>query len=312
MGTHFQITLVNPNYDINLIDLQQDIEIELRGINLVFSTYIEDSYINQINNADVGSSIEVPSMMIEVLEASKKIAKNSDNAFDPTVAKLVTLWDFGPVDQSLEKTQQLPKQQEINAALVSTGLVHLEVNKSRSIVTKTKPLQLDFSAIAKGYGVDAVANILKQRRIENFMVDIGGEVYTYGLNPEKENWRIAIQKPSSSLHREVYKVVSLSGKGLATSGSYYNFIEIEGVKYSHTIDPNTGWPIKHNTVSVTVIHDSVMMADAWATALNVLGSAKGLRVAEKHGLAVFFIDTDSSGYLHAIASQAFTNLNNIQ
>ena len=224
----------------------------------------------------------------------------TDGAFDPTVAPLVNAWGFG------FKSGQLPDSAQVDSLLALVGLRHIRLQEGR--VVKDNPLSiLDFSAIAKGYGVDRAADVLRSHGIKNFMVEIGGEVVTEGTNEKGEAWRIGINKPvedSTSVNAELQEVISLSGKAVATSGNYRNFYVKDGRKIAHTINPLTGYPVQQDILSSTVIASTCAEADAFATAFMVMGLKKAQEVlASQPALEAYFIYTDEGGNLRTWASE---------
>jgi thiamine biosynthesis lipoprotein len=299
MGTSYHITLVRKDPAITqdeLTALQADIDAELQTINQHMSTYIPDSEIMQLNGAAVDEWLYLSEPLREVLAISQTISRKSDGAFDITVGPLINLWGFGATKQEDEK----PSVEAIALARANIGYQHLEIIGHQ--VRKAVAIQLDLSAVAKGYGVDWVANFLSARGFEHYMVEIGGELRLQGLNAKGQPWRIAIEQPESL--QAVFKAISLSDQGMATSGEYRNYFEVDGKRYSHTINPATGYPIEHNLASVTVIAPTCAEADAWATALNVLGPEKGMAIANKEKLSVYMIVKEGDEFVGR-ASDAF-------
>jgi thiamine biosynthesis lipoprotein len=230
--------------------------------------------------------------LLKVLEVAQETSRLSDGAFDVTVAPLVNLWGFGPGPMR----DGIPDQDQIRSALARVGYQRLHLRSEPPGIRKERPdLVVDLSAIAKGYGVDLVAEHLDALGLENYLVEIGGEVWGKGHNARGTPWRIAIEKPSPA-QRSVYAVVRLDGRGIATSGDYRNFFEQQGQRFSHTIDPTSGRPVIHDLASVTVLSPTVTRADALATALLVLGPEQGYRLAEQQGLAALFIIREGDGY----------------
>ena len=228
-------------------------------------------------------------MLSEVLKLSFTIYEATNGAFDPTVAPLVNAWGFG------FKSGQMPDSTQVDSLLALVGLSHIHLDGNK--LTKDNPLSiLDFSAIAKGYGVDRAAQVLRNHDIKNFMVEIGGEIVTEGVNEKGEPWRIGINKPdddSTSTNTELQDVIELSGKAIATSGNYRNYYIKDGRKIAHTINPKTGYPAQQDILSSTVIAPTCAEADAFATAFMVLGTKAANRVLEKQPqLETYFITND--------------------
>ena len=261
----------------------KDLEAELQKVDASLSMFNPQSTISKINRNETD---EVDEMLSEVLNLSFTIYEATDGAFDPTVAPLVNAWGFG------FKNGQLPDSTQVDSLLALVGLahIHLEGNKLK----KDNPLSiLDFSAIAKGYGVDRAAQVLRSHDIRNFMVEIGGEIVTEGVNEKGEPWRIGINKPdddSTSTNTELQDVIELSGKAIATSGNYRNYYIKDGRKIAHTINPKTGYPAQQDILSSTVIAPTCAEADAFATAFMVLGTEGANKVLEKQPqLETYFI-----------------------
>lgn len=298
MGTTYHITVVS-DADVSLgIDteaLQREVDQQLELINQLMSTYIPDSELMVFNHSEVGQWSELSEPLLEVLKISRDISEASAGAFDITVGPLVNLWGFGPE----MRPEKVPTDAELAAARALTGYHKLEIQGGKA--RRTAPVFIDLSAVAKGYGVDWIARLLTEQGIANYMVEIGGEVRVKGHSPRGGNWRIAVEQPSM-LAGSAAKALSLSDHAIATSGDYRNYFEVDGVRYSHTIDPATGRPITHKLVSVTVVADTAARADAWATALNVLGPEKGMQVAEKEQLAVYMIIKNDTGFTESQSS----------
>lgn len=294
MGTSYHITFQNPQ-GVNQDEIQQAIDKRLQQINLSMSTYMQDSTISKFNRLGAGESITVDADFIKVLNDSKQVYQQSGGAFDPTVMPLINLWGFGTV-MTAERLQNPPSASEIATAKALLDFKGIKLTEDK--LSKDKPnVALDFSAVAKGYGVDVIAEVLhKDYKINNYMVEIGGEVSTSGVNQNAQPWQIAIDAPIiDSTVSERYTLAAirqplLSNKlHLATSGNYRNSVVFDGRRYSHTIDPTTGQPIAGGAPSVSVVADSVSLADAWATALTAMTYEKALATAKQHNLAVLFV-----------------------
>jgi len=300
MGTEYHISWVSDQQgkaalDIERQKVKQLVDNLLIDFNKSMSTYDPSSELSLINQrADMDSSWHVIGAdLYRVLLMSKQINQQSNGAFDVTVGPLVNLWGFGP-----SKSQnQIPEQDDIHAMMkqVGSAAISLRQSDSRFELQLTSQRYIDLSAIAKGDAVDELGLLLQKQSIENYLVEVGGEIIAHGIKPENQPWRIAIEAPNDD-GRSVQIIIPLSSMGVATSGDYRNFFEQDGQRFSHTIDGRTGYPVKHNLASVSVLHESVAMADAWATALTVLGAEEGLKLAEKHSLAAYFIVRTDSGY----------------
>ncbi|TCS42627.1 FAD:protein FMN transferase [Reinekea marinisedimentorum] len=282
IGTSYSVKYVSASNEVET--LQLGVDGVLSNINKLMSTYLPGSDISRISRAGVNEPVSVDELTINVLEAALTIAEQTDGNFDPTVAPLVNLWGFGPTPRN----NKLPEASEVARLAASVGYQALTVDRITQTVEKNAPRELDFSAIAKGYAVDLIAEHLEQRGITNYLVEVGGEMRLSGTKPGNESWRIAIEKPDVE-QRAVFKILEVSGAAVATSGDYRNYFESDGVRYSHTINPATGYPVKHNLASVTVVMDSCMSADAYATAFLVMGAERALQFAESNNIAALFI-----------------------
>ncbi|WP_234994846.1 FAD:protein FMN transferase [Microbulbifer donghaiensis] len=291
MGTSYHITVVDVPAGLTRTALQQLVDGELQQVNQEMSTYIDDSELMRFNRGPVGEAVPVSAHLAQVVELSKDIYRRSDGAFDVTVGPLVNLWGFGPQPEP----ERVPDDAAIAALQQQLGSDALTIERNPDRLARSRPVQIDLSAIAKGHGVDRVARLLEKQGIANYLVEIGGELRTLGRNPKGQEWRIGIESPDSA-GRMVQKPISVSGKSVATSGDYRNYYEREGVRYAHSIDPRTGRPLQHRLASVTVIADTCAEADGLATALNVLGADAGLKLAERENLAVFMLVKTDEGF----------------
>lgn len=293
MGTTYTVKVFAAETDTEA--LHEEIDEELGRINGLMSTYIADSELSRLNRAPVGEWFEVSEDTRRVIELSREIYELSDGSFDITVGPLVNLWGFGPDPGS----DQLPSDEEISEALERTGFDLLSIENNR--VRREADIYVDLSAIAKGYAVDRIAELVESKGLRNYLVEIGGELRARGINDRKQPWNIAIEVPEG-LQRSVYRTVEISDMGMATSGDYRNYYEIDGKRYSHTIDPVTGRPIEHDLASVTVLSRTAARADGMATAINVMGPERGLAMAERQNLAVQVIIKADEGFRERTSS----------
>jgi thiamine biosynthesis lipoprotein len=271
--------------------LQQQVETRLDTINAQMSTYLKSSELSRFNQSSSIDWFEVSADTAQVVAAGLDIARRSGGAFDITVGPLVNLWSFGPD----RRPQGIPSDREIVAAQARVGYDHVQVRLSPPALRKRLPdVYVDLSAIAKGFAVDKIAELLENQGIERFMVEIGGEVRTKGKRPDGGPWRIGVERPVPGA-RALFCVVTLEDRSLATSGDYRNFFESDGRIYSHEIDPRTGRPVRGGAASVTVLADSSMVADAWATAMMVLEPQKAIELAGKEELDVLLIVRNEHG-----------------
>ena len=290
MGTSYHIKVV-AEAGLDKPALQQRIQAVLDRIESRMSTYRDDSELSRFNASAPGEPIPVSAETATVVDLALQISEQTGGAFDATVGPLVNLWGFGP-DPS---QNQAPSEQQIEQGLQQVGYQAIAVDRQASTLSKAQPRYLDLSAIAKGYAVDQVAELLLGE-FDAFMIEVGGELRLHGHKPDNQPWRIAVETPNSQT-REVQRVIEVGNNAIATSGDYRNYFEQDGVRYSHTIDPQSGRPIHHRLASVTVVDPSCARADAMATAMMVLGDEKGLQLAEQLGLHVFFIVKSDDGFI---------------
>jgi thiamine biosynthesis lipoprotein len=286
MGTQYRVTADCP------VDVGADITRELVRLNQEMSTYDESSTVSRFNRATPGRWFAVGTDLVTVVAAAAQLSVDSAGAFDITVGPLVNLWGFGPGGFSAEQ----PAPEQIDAALARIGHGYLEFRVQPSALLKHQDLYVDLSAIAKGYGVDRLAELLIESACGDFIVEIGGEVRTRGTNERGAMWRVGVEVPDPESSGAVQRVLHLGEHSLATSGDYRNFFAQDGTRFSHTIDPRTGRPVNHQLASVTVAHDSAMWADGYATLLNVLGPQAGYAFAQESGLAALFIVRTEHGF----------------
>ncbi|MGE0562317.1 MAG: FAD:protein FMN transferase [Flavobacteriales bacterium] len=270
-GTTYHIVYINSNGD----NYQRAIDSLLIEIDNSLSTYNKKSIITKFNQAD--SIVVVDNMFLDVFNRAKEIYVASEGAFDPTVTHLVNAWGFG--FQNINNTDS----STIDSLLKFVDFESIEVIEKNKIVKKNPQSMLDFNAIAQGYSVDVIADFLADKGIDNYMVEIGGEVKAVGKNRNQQWWRIGIDKPvENETERTIEAIVNLKNKALATSGNYRKFYEKDGVKYSHTINPKTGYPVTHSLLSATVVTDNCAVADAYATVFMVVGLEKAKEILTKN------------------------------
>ena len=272
-------------------DLQKEIEAELKKVDAEFSMFNSQSVVARLNN---GEKPELSNDFIDVFKLARQVSEDTNGAFDITVAPLVNAWGFG------FKHEQMPTKEQVDSLRQLIGYQYVTL-KDKTIEMQKPGMMLDFSAIAKGYGVDVVARLLERHDIKNYMVEIGGEITTRGINPERVPWRIGVNKPNEDAldeSHELQTILNVTDKAMATSGNYRNFYVKEGKKYAHTIDPKTGYPVQHTLLSATVLTDRCAKADAYATSFMVLGMDGAKQILERHKeLMAYLIYTDSKGNL---------------
>ena len=304
MGTAFTVKIVvPPGSEVGQSEVEGAIRDAVDAVDFVMSTYRDDSELSRFNRHGT-EPFEVSESMVEVVSEAQRIADLSAGAFDITVGPLVDAWGFGPVPVA-----HPPDADTIAALLSENGYHMLEVDVAQRTLRKDRDaIRCDLSAIAKGYAVDRVTHALFQLGLNEFMVEIGGEVRTAGRTTDGEVWRIGIDRPETG-PGGLWSAVTLADAAMATSGDYRNYYERDGVRISHTIDPRTGHPITHRLASVSVIHPSCMTADALATALTVLGFDDGRLLVEQEGLAALFLIRTADGEFEEWASDGWPTEN---
>ncbi|WP_152485988.1 FAD:protein FMN transferase [Methylohalobius crimeensis] len=292
LGTSFSVKATRLPPGIEPDGLKNELEDLLETVDRQMSTYREDSELSRFNRSIADNWQPVSEDLARVVAASLEISRWSGGAFDVTVGPLVNLWGFGP-DPDITET---PSDAAIETLKARIGYDRLEVRLDPPALKKREPqLYVDLSAIAKGFAVDLMAEHLEALGIEDYLVEVGGEVRLKGDSPRGGAWRIALEKPVPQV-RQVEKLLTLTDTAMATSGDYRNYFEVDGERFSHTIDPRSGRPIRHRLASVTVLSHTTMQADALATALTVLGPREGFARAEEAGLSALFIVKEKEGF----------------
>ncbi len=273
MGTTYHVKIVAEGHQ-GIGRLKSKIDARLVEINNSMSTYKKDSEISQFDQmVQTGQAFEMSDDFSRVMKTAKIIFELSEGAWDGTVNPLVDLWGFGRAGRQTD----LPRKQQIAALLPEIGFEKIQIPASGVLVKKSKRITLDLSSIAKGYGVDEVAHLISKAGFENYLVEIGGEIFASGKRKDGKLWRLGINRPrKDAAFNEVYKIVDLDNQAFATSGDYRNFFEVDGIRYSHIIDPRTGYPVSNSVVSVSIIAENCTLADGLATAVMVMGAEKGL------------------------------------
>ena len=248
------------------------------------STYIVDSEISKFNKMSTTKWFPISKDLLEVVKTAMQISVSTGGTFDISVSSLVDLWGFGP-----DIKNEIPNEKKIQEAKRHIGSSLLEIQDSPpALRKKDSQLRLDVSAIAKGFAVDKISQYLSAQGLQDHLVEIGGEIRVHGFNNMGKKWRIAVEAPD--LKRKTnYNILELTNQAIATSGDYRNFYVDNGRRFSHIIDPTTGEPVIHNLASVTVLHNSTMMADAFATALMVMGEKRGKLFSKEQGLSVYML-----------------------
>lgn len=302
MGTTYAVTFHDAERAAEVGALQSDVDALLERIDAQMSTWRADSELSRFNRSRELDWFPISAGTAYVVGAANVISALSSGAFDVTVGPFVNLWGFGPAGSRAGP----PSEQRIETTMASVGYRKVSVRAFPPALRKEHPdIYVDLSAIAKGYAVDEVARLLDERHISAYLVEIGGELRAHGSRSDLSPWKIAIEQPQPG-ERSVQSIVTLREMAIATSGDYRNYVEKDGRRYSHTIDPRTGRPIDHNLASVSVIAASAMHADALATAIMVLGPEQGYRLALEEGLAVQLVIRSGDGF-RMVATPPFEN-----
>ena len=252
------------------------------------STYDPHSELAEFNRAPVGVAVAVSPAVVEVVATAQEVAERTGGAFDATVAPLVSLWGFGAAAAA-----EPPTAAQVRAARAEVGFSRLRYRREPPSLEKQAPLVLDLSAIAKGYAVDQLADMLEEFGCGAYLVELGGEIRAFGTSPGGGPWRIGVDSPDGKGH--VAPAIVLRRGAVATAGDYRQYHERDGARVAHIIDPRTGYPVPHRLASVTVVAETALLADAYATALMVLGEASGMRFAKRHELAALFLTRAETG-----------------
>lgn len=303
MGTRYSVKGVDPQNQ-ELDALQNAIRSELERIDALMSTYRPDSELSLFNDSVSTEWFPVSADTVKVVDEALHVAGLTGGALDVTVGPLVDLWGFGAMGH---EPPAIPQTEDIDAALNHVGYQHLQSRQQPPAIRKSLPqLRVDLSAVAKGYAVDRMAEILSGKGIDNYLVEIGGELRGSGSKPGNLPWRVAVEKPDSA-GRAVQQIYDLVNQSVATSGDYRNFFENAGTRYSHLIDPRIGRPVPRTLASVSVFASTTMRADALATAMLVMGSEKALSFANAHKLPALLVYRDGDRILQQ-ASDAMGRL----
>ena len=303
MGTTYHIKVVSSNSK-KIIGLKEKIDKRLDEINKSMSTYRKNSEISRFNALKIaGQRFKVSWDFAQVIIESKRLYRLTGGAWDGSIYPLVNLWGFG----ISERKNRLPAKEKIASLMRDVGFDNIDLVDGRYLLKKKESISIDLASIAKGFGVDKVAELIKKENIKNFLVEIGGEVYASGVRKDARCWKIGINRPrKESPYDEVYKIVRLKDKAFATSGDYRKFFEVEGKRYSHILDPKTGYPVANGVVSVSIIAGTCAFADGLATAVMVMGRERGLGLVHGlDGVECMIVVQDKNGSFKDFASSGF-------
>jgi thiamine biosynthesis lipoprotein len=304
MGTYYHVTIATRKHvDASL--LKDKIDVRLKMINRRMSVFSHKSEISRFNRARENEWVDISEDFSRVVRKAEQIYRLTGGSWDGTVKPLLELWNFG----TGEKTGKIPSRKKIEKALQRTGFDKVVVSE-KGLLKKGERVELDLGSIAKGFGVDAVSGLLQESGFTRYLVEIGGEVFASGRNAKGDKWRIGISDPSgTAADSSPYRIVSLKDKALATSGTYRNFVQINGRTFSHIIDPRTGRPVDNRVVSASVAADDCTFADGLATALMVMDIDKGIELVNRlENTECMIIKKDESGALIPFYSFGFRSL----
>jgi thiamine biosynthesis lipoprotein len=282
-GTYYRVKGYSKK-DLNQEQLKKEIDQYLSYLDLIFSTYKSDSELSKLNIYLNDQEVAIGQELYEVLKISRDIFKETKGYFDITVGPIVNAWGFGP-----DGVQKQPIDDEIKRLSNFVGMDKLKISSNQTVLKREPKLYIDLSAIAKGYAVDKLAKLLEEKYFKSFIVEIGGEVKAIGLKDDKSKFRVGIERPEIKQTGSIMQVVELQNKSLATSGSYRNFKKYQDQVFSHTINPLTFKPAMNKVISVSVLHESCTMADAYATAFMAMGAEKSLEFANNKDLAIYIL-----------------------
>ena len=308
MSTSWQVKVVGSDFaEERKRQLSEIVQAPLKFVNAQMSPYYEGGDIWRLNAAKAGNAVSVHAEVLSVLKRAIEVSELTGGAFDVTVGPLIRLWGF---HDRTRRTSE-PEEKEIAEARALVGYQRLLLDESALTVTKSSEgLDVNLSAIAKGRAVDMVAEALEAAGESRYMVEVGGEIRCRGRNDKGLEWQIGIERPASDsdLQRRVVRVLPISGRALATSGDYRSFYMLNGKRYSHTIDPRTGRPVAHSLASVSVLTKDCTTADALATGFTVLGVKDSIAIADREGVAAYFIERNSSGQFVTHGSRDFMHV----
>lgn len=287
MGTTYTVVAVEPQGGLNKNDLQTAIDAALQDVDRKMSNWNPSSEISRINALKANTPFSLSTDMLALLQAAQAVHETSDKQFDLTLGPLIDLWGFG----AQKPIGRVPDASGVTAAMQTVGQSDALTLDGTTLKKSHDGTQMYLSAIGKGFGVDRLGDTIRSFGVTDFMVEIGGDIIASGKNAEGMPWQIAIETPDA-LQRSFLKVLGVSDRGMATSGDYRNYFEQDGTRYSHILNATTGRPVTHATASVTVLTENAMLADAWATALLVVGRERGMEIAERQNLAALFIDRE--------------------
>ncbi len=305
-GTTYHVSFWQKNENIDTNAIKKKIDDELNRIDKSLSNYRPDSDIEMFNSRITTDSQTVSAELTNLIAQARAVSIASNGCYDLTIKPLFDLWGFK--DDKIT----IPTPEKLQEVLNQVGFKQLEMLDETHLRKLNPKLRVDLSSIGQGYSVAQIVNVLKMQGIENYLVEIGGELQAQGRKPDNSAWRVALEKPLSN-ERTMQKIITIQGNkplSIMTSGTYRHFFDVEGKRYGHILDATTGKPIIHNTVSVTVFHEDATTAEAWDTALLCVGREEGIKIANQAGIAALFIDQNGENF-EEYKSTAMQNLKDI-
>jgi thiamine biosynthesis lipoprotein len=307
-GTTYHISFWSPTKAIATSDLKTLVDDELKRIDAEISNYRQDSVIEQFNANQSTAPQLLSEEIVKLISAAREVSVASRGCYDLTIKPLFDLWGFK--GDKLNK----PTQDTLTQTLRQVGFEQLEILGSNQVRKHNPKVSIDLSSVGQGYSVAKIATMFDEQGIENYLIEIGGELQIRGKKPDQQQWRVALEKPISE-ERSLHKIITVDGAeplGITTSGTYRHFFDEEGKRYSHILDAHTGMPVSHQTVSVTVFNKSAMTAEVWDTALLCLGREEGVKVANQAGIAALFIEQQGDNTFNAVSTTALDDLKNLR
>lgn len=306
MGTTYKVVAVDPTNKADEAELRSAVTDALTQVNTAMSNWDQGSEISRLNAAPAGAVTQMSPELSQVMQAAAQVNRDSAGSFDTTLGPLIELWGFGAPG-----ARSMPDAAAIDVARGKSGHENSLIMGQDTVQKKHADAQIYLAGVGKGFGADHVGRAIEKFGISDYLIEIGGDLYASGRNPDGAPWQIGIESPNAA-DRNILGVIGVSGMGLASSGDYRNYFEVDGQRYSHLIDPSTGRPVAHKTASATVLAENAMMADAWSTAMLILGRERGLEIAREHDIAVQFVERDPNVAklsFKTFASPSFTSLN---
>ncbi len=299
-GTTYNVTVISPD-GIDEAQLRTAVDAVINTVDKQMSTWRDDSEISRFNAAPAQEWVPVSPALAKLAQHALDIGRETGGAFDVTLGPILKVWGFGA---GASAPTSLPTTDTLNAARENTGLGLIQVRADPPALRKTRDAAtLDLAGLAQGYTVDRITSAVAQLGVSRFLVELGGELYAHGAKQRGKPWRIGVEKPESGV-RTIERVVGLENAGMTTSGDYRDYFELDGHRFSHTIDPRTGRPVAHDLRAVTVVATDAMTADAMATALLVMGPEPGMAYADRHDIAALFVSGNTGAYTES-NSKAF-------